>query len=149
MTDLAAIETLLHREIPLSREMGVRVVLASADAARIAAPLTPNINYSGTGFGGSLYSAAVLSCWLLVRTTIEANGFEFDTLVIQSGGMEYLKPVTDNFEAEARWPSEDGRVRFLEGLRRRKVFRTEIVALVTSGGETCASLTGRFVARVR
>lgn len=149
MTDLAAIETLLHREIPLSREMGVRVVFASSDAARITAPLTPNINYSGTGFGGSLYSAAVLSCWLLVRTTIEAKHFEFDTLVIQSGGMDYLKPVTANFEAEAHWPSEDGRTRFLDGLRRRKLFRTEIAATVTSDGEVCATLTGRFVARVR
>ena len=149
MTDLAATETLLHREIPLSREMGVRVFAASADAARISAPLTPNINYSGTGFGGSLYSAAVLSCWLLVRTTIEANGLEFDTLVIQSGGMDYLKPVTENFEAEAHWPSEEARARFLEGLRRRKLFRTEIAARVTSGGDICATLTGRFVARVR
>lgn len=149
MTDLTDIENLLHREIPLSREMGVQVLAATADAARIAAPLTPNINYSGTGFGGSLYSAAVLSCWILVRTTIETHGFEFDTLVIQSGGMEYLKPVTENFEAEAHWPSEDGRARFLEGLRRRKLFRTEIAATVTSDGEICATLTGRFVARVR
>lgn len=149
MTQLSDIQALLHREIPLSREMGVEVVAASPDAARISAPLTPNINYSGTGFGGSLYSAAVLSCWLLVRTTIEANGFELDTLVIQSGSMEYLKPVTGHFEGEARWPSDEARARFLEGLRRRRIFRTEIAASVTSGGETCATLTGRFVARVR
>lgn len=149
MSQLIEIESLLHREIPLSREMGVRVIAASPDAARIAAPLTPNINYSGTGFGGSLYSAAVLSCWLLVRTTIEASGLEFDTLVIQSGGMEYLKPVTAHFDGEATWPSEEARTRFLDALRRRKLFRTEIAAKVTSGGETCATLTGRFVARVR
>lgn len=149
MTELTAIEALLHREIPLSREMGAHVLVASRDLARIEAPLTPNINYSGTGFGGSLYSAAVLACWLLVRTTIEAEGLEMETLVIQSGAMEYLTPVTSGFEGEARWPSDEARMRFLDGLKRRRIFRTEIAGQVTCEGAVCATLVGRFVARIR
>lgn len=149
MTAFAAIEKLLHQEIPLAREMGVSVLAASANGAQIVAPLTPNINYSGTGFGGSLYSTAVLSCWLLVQATIKSAELELDTLVIQSGSMDYLHPVDSDFEGQASWPSEETRARFLGGLRRRRLFRTEVSAQIICKNIVCAQLIGRFVAQLR
>ncbi|NGP16503.1 YiiD C-terminal domain-containing protein [Devosia aurantiaca] len=59
MRTLADLERHLSDQIPLSREMAVGLTAASSDVVTLQAPLTPNINYTGTAFGGSLYSVAV------------------------------------------------------------------------------------------
>lgn len=143
------IVTLLHREIPLSKEMGIAVLEASEARVSIRAPLTPNINYSGTGFGGSLYSVAVLSAWLLLRMSIVNGGLDFETLVIQSGQADYLIPVEESFEGVASWIDDDARTRFLSGLVRHRQFRTNVAAQIICRDRTCAKFSGRFVARVR
>ena len=147
--ELSSLQELLHREIPVSAEMGITIVRASPDLVRLEAPLTPNINYNGTAFGGSIYTAAALSSWLLVSATLTAEGHEAESVVIQDGAIEYVHPANDGFEGESAWPSDESRSRFLRGLDRRGVARTQLAALVTCRGTVCASFEGRFVARVR
>jgi Putative thioesterase (yiiD_Cterm) len=65
--DAAALELSLHQRIPLSRAMGVAVLEAAPARVALAAPLAPNVNHSGTVFGGSAASVAVLSAWSLVE----------------------------------------------------------------------------------
>ena len=129
--------------------MRITIVRASPDLVRLEAPLTPNINYNGTAFGGSIYTVAALSSWLLVSATITAGDHEADYVVIQDGAIEYLQPADDRFEAESAWPSDESRSRCLQGLERRRVARSELAALVTCKGAVCATFEGRFVARVR
>src|SRR5581483_6434170 len=61
------IEQYLHRHIPLSAAMGVRVRAASPERVELAAPLAPNINHHETLFGGSGAAIATLSAWTLVN----------------------------------------------------------------------------------
>jgi thioesterase domain-containing protein len=147
--EFASLQDLLHREIPVSAEMGITIVSASPDLVRLEAPLMPNINYNGTAFGGSIYTVAALSSWLLVSAALTAEGHEAEYVVIQDGAIEYLQPATDRFEAESAWPSDESRPRFLRGLDRRGISRSQLAALVTCKGTVCASFEGRFVARVR
>jgi thioesterase domain-containing protein len=147
--DYSSLQALLHREIPVSAEMGITIVRASPDLVRLEAPLTPNINYNGTAFGGSIYTVAALSSWLLVSATLTAEGHEAESVVIQDGAIEYLHPANDRFEAESTWPSDGGRSRFLRGLDGKGVARSQLGALVTCKGAVCASFEGRFVARIR
>ena len=144
-----SLQELLHREIPVSAEMGIAIVRASPDLVRIAAPLTPNINYNGTAFGGSLYTVAALASWLLVSITLTDKGHEAEYIVIQDGAIEYLEPATDRFEAESAWPSEEDRSRFLRSLGQRRAGRSQLAAHVTCEGRVCAAFRGRFVARIR
>ena len=146
--DFSSLQRLLHREIPVSAEMGITIVRASPDLVRLEAPLTPNINYNGTAFGGSIYTVAALSSWLLLSATLTAGGIEADYVVIQDGAIEYLQPATDRFEAESAWPSDEARSRFLRGLDRRGVARSQLAARVTCRGAVCASFEGRFVASI-
>ena len=50
-----------HRKIPISAQMGLRVLSVDASTSRVSVPLAPNINHVMTAFGGSLYAAAALS----------------------------------------------------------------------------------------
>jgi thioesterase domain-containing protein len=147
--ELALLQELLHREIPVSAEMGITIVRASHGLVRLEAPLTPNINYNGTAFGGSIYTVAALSSWLLVSATLTAEGHEAESVVIQDGAIEYVQPANDRFEAESAWPDDESRSRFLRALERRRVARSQLAALVTCKGAVCAGFQGRFVARVR
>lgn len=146
--DFSSLQERLHREIPVSAEMGITIVRSSADLVRLEAPLTPNINYNGTAFGGSIYTLAALSCWLLLSTTLADAGHDAEYVVIQDGAIEYRTPATDRFEAESSWPGDDARTRFLRGVGRRGVARSQLAALVTCNGIVCASFSGRFVARI-
>lgn len=146
--DFSSLQVLLHREIPVSAEMGITIVHASPDVVRLEAPLTPNINYNGTAFGGSIYTVAALSSWLLVSATLTAEGHEAESVIFQDGAIEYLHPANDRFEAESGWPSDETRSRFLRGLDRRGVARAQLAALVTCEGSVCASFAGRFVVRL-
>ena len=46
----------LHREVPLTREMGISVAAYDGHELRVAADFEPNVNIHGTAFGGSLFS---------------------------------------------------------------------------------------------
>ena len=51
--DANAVERYLHRHIPLTAAMGVRVAAVTLQRAELRAPLAPNINHRETVFGGS------------------------------------------------------------------------------------------------
>ena len=64
----------LHERIPLSRAMGVRVLRAEPGGVVVEAPLAPNVNHSGTVFGGSASAVALLAAWALVEAAGAPSG---------------------------------------------------------------------------
>ena len=61
--DSRYLQSVLHHDIPLTREMGLKVVSWQDRQLRLQLPLVANINHKSTMFGGSLYCAAVLAGW--------------------------------------------------------------------------------------
>jgi thioesterase domain-containing protein len=59
------LEHYLHQHNPLSRAMGVEVVMADWHAVTLRAPLAPTINHRKTVFGGSASAVAILAAWAL------------------------------------------------------------------------------------
>jgi thioesterase domain-containing protein len=55
------LQQLLHREIPLSRAMGVTLQASGAEAVILHVPLGPNLNHQQNAFGGSLTTLALLA----------------------------------------------------------------------------------------
>lgn len=93
-TFCAQLEATLHKEIPISRFMGIRVLSFERDSLVISADLQPNINIHGTAFAGSLYSICALAGWGLVTLAIATRSVEA-SVVVASGSIGYLKPVQD------------------------------------------------------
>lgn len=146
--DPASFQKRLHHEIPISAEMKIEVVSVDAERAVVTAPLATNINHQSTAFGGSVNSLAVVSCWSLVTGYVELQGLKADYIVIQDSQIEYLKPITMDFKAEARWESEEGRERFLETLKKKARSRATFVSEVTTSEGVCATLKARFAAQL-
>jgi len=73
------VERYLHRNIPLSAAMGVRVRSATPRRVELEAPLAPNINHQSTVFGGSASALAMLSAWTLVHLGLRHASIEAAT----------------------------------------------------------------------
>src|SRR5689334_19499962 len=106
------IEQYLHRHIPLSVAMGIRVKLATPGRVELAAPLAPNINHHETLFGGSAAAVATLSAWTLVHVGLMDAKVEAAT-VIQRNVMSYEEPIRGDFVAVCTRIDEPAWERFL------------------------------------
>ena len=56
--DSTYLESILHRDIPLTRDMGLKVLDWQGRRLRLFLPLEANVNHKSTMFGGSLYCTA-------------------------------------------------------------------------------------------
>lgn len=130
----------LYEHIPLSKAMEV-TVRDVRPCVVLDAPLAPNINHRGTGFGGSIATLATLAAWSVVRLIIP----EGVRLVIAREEVDFVAPVTGDFSAIAEVSPEDAE-RFLMSLSRRGKARLTVEATVRGDGVACAQFRGQFVA---
>ncbi|MFJ2428522.1 YiiD C-terminal domain-containing protein [Pseudomonas sp. NPDC087804] len=130
-TDSHYLESVLHHDIPLTRDMGLRVLDWREQQLSLYLPLDPNVNHKSTMFGGSLYCGAVLAGWGWLHLRLKEEGITDGHIVIQEGQINYPLPVTG--DATAICPAPDERVwkKFLAMYQRhgraRLVLQTRIV----------------------
>ena len=139
------IEQYLHRHIPLTSAMGVRVKMATPDRVELAVPLAPNINHHETAFGGSAAALATLSAWTLVHMGLRYANVDAAT-VIQRNVMNYEEPIHGDFSAVCTLIDEAAWQRFLKTLERRGRGRVTMNAYLLFEGRKVASFEGDFVA---
>lgn len=139
------IEAYLHRHIPISAAMGVRVQACDAAGATLTAPLAPNLNHRATVFGGSASAVAILAAWTWLHFTLQTAG-QPSRLVIQKNGMEYLAPIVGDFEASCVAPSKATLEKFLHTLSRHDKARVTLGATLMCNGAKVATFTGGYVA---
>lgn len=151
MTQLARFQKRINDVIPLTRGLGVQLITYDGHQLLVSAPLEPNRNHQGTGFGGSLYAVAVTCAWGLVELTLEDFRLA-GNVVIQSGTMGYTDPVDDDFYAICHLPGEEEMARFRKSLARYGKGRLTLSASVYCGTPTStpkipavATFRGRFV----
>ena len=135
MIELATLlEKTLHEEIPLTREIGIQVAVATPDLVQLSAPLSPNINHKCTAFGGSLYAVAVLAGWSMVFARLNAAGLHAH-IVIQDAQIEYLLPVVETINARCELVSDTEFDRCLKLFSRKGRGRIALdVQIVTQQG---------------
>ncbi len=139
------IEAYLHRHIPISAAMGVRVQVCDATGATLAAPLAPNVNHRATVFGGSVSAVAILSAWTWLHFALQSAG-QASRLVIQKNGVEYLAPIAGEFAARCAAPQPADFEKFLRTLARHDKARLALGAGLTCDGTTVARFHGEYVA---
>jgi thioesterase domain-containing protein len=138
-------EQYLHRLIPLTVAMGVRVKVAAPGRVELTAPLAPNINHHETVFGGSASALATLSAWTLVHIGLRHAKVDATT-VIQRNVMSYQEPIHGDFSAVCTLVDDTGWQRFLKTVERRGRGRITMNAHLAFEGRQVASFEGDFVA---
>ncbi len=140
------LKTLL-KNIPLSAHLNVEIYKTEGKQIVLSAPLENNVNYAGTAFGGSIYSVSVLSCYLMLRNFLQNQNINFTSLVIQTGHIEYLKPITERFIASCSLVNENN---FLNILLKKKKARISLSSIVSHENQTepKAQFDGVFVVQI-
>lgn len=142
------LQQLLDQEIPLTRAMGLKVRRCTADGVTLGAPLAPNLNYTGTAFGGSLGAILVLAGWAYLWQLLERSGVE-GWVVVQETTTSYLQPVTRDFEASCAAPPAAQVELFVKTLRRWGRARITLEAVVGDPASPAARMRGSYVGFAR
>lgn len=145
--EAAALEQVLHRDIPLTAEMGVRVLSWQDHQLRLHLPLAPNINHKSTLFGGSLYCGAVLAGWGWLHLRLREAGIEGGHIVIQDGQISYPLPVRNDAVAICNPPDANDWDRFLNTYQRRGRARLTLPTHICEQGndQQAVCFVGQFV----
>jgi thioesterase domain-containing protein len=141
----AEIEAYLHRQIPISAAMGIRVRECDSGGATLSAPLLPNVNHRATVFGGSAASLAILAAWTWLHVMLRVAGHPA-RLVIQRNTMDYLAPITDAFEARCTAPLYPTKEKFMRSLQRYRKARITLGSVLTCAGVQVGGFSGDYVA---
>jgi thioesterase domain-containing protein len=139
------IEHYLHRHIPISAMMGVRVVACDPAGVVLRAPLAPNINHRATVFGGSASAVAILAAWTQLHFTLRQAGI-VERIVIQRNQIEYLAPITADFEAVCPALPAAALARLLKTFHRLGRARTGMIVELRCAGKVVAQFHGDYVA---
>ncbi|MBT2297275.1 YiiD C-terminal domain-containing protein [Pseudomonas fluorescens] len=145
--DSRYLESILHHDIPLTRDMGLKVLDWQARQLRLFLPLEANVNHKSTMFGGSLYCGAVLGGWGWLHLALREEGIEDGHIVIQEGQISYPLPVTSGATVICQAPEEKVWNRFLATYRRYGRARLTLQTQVTNAGSeaTAVQFVGQYV----
>lgn len=145
--DSRYLESILHHDIPLTRDMGLKVLDWQARQLRLSLPLAANVNHKSTMFGGSLYCAAVLVGWGWLHLRLRELGIDDGHIVIQEGQISYPLPVTGAAIARCAAPEEKTWERFLTLYQRRGRARLTLETTVSNAGsdEPAVTFNGQYV----
>jgi thioesterase domain-containing protein len=139
----AELQASLHERIPLSRAMGVVVLESDPERVVLHAPLAPNINHSGTVFGGSASAVAVLAAWATVEVRLQAAG-QPGRIVIRRSGMDFEQPIVEEFTATGSPPAAADWEKLLATLRRGRMGRIVVRSVLECAGQRVGELEGEF-----
>lgn len=141
------LESILHRDIPLTQAMGLKVLDWQSHQLRLQLPLEANVNHKSTMFGGSLYCGAVLVGWGWLHLRLREAGIEDGHIVIQEGKINYPLPVTSDATAICQAPSAAVWKKFVTMYERygraRLTLHTRIVNV--GSDEDAVTFTGQYV----
>ncbi|WP_350648011.1 YiiD C-terminal domain-containing protein [Pseudomonas sp. HY13-MNA-CIBAN-0226] len=145
--DSRHLESILHHDIPLTRDMGLKVLDWHDQQLRLHLPLEANVNHKSTMFGGSLYCAAVLAGWGWLHLRLREEGIEDGHIVIQEGQISYPLPVTMDAIAICQAPGAAQWKKFLAMYRRYGRARLTLQSRIVNAedAEDAVTFSGQYV----
>ena len=144
-SSIQALQATFDHEIPITREIGIRVAHYNGEQLALTAPIERNINHKATAFAGSLNSVVTLAGWGMIWLLLK----ELDitaTIVIQDSASHYRRPVTRDFTAICSRPHAEQVEQFARMLREKGRARLELAATISEHNALVMSFQGRYVA---
>jgi len=136
-------EKFFHERIPLTRAMGLRVVVDQVHGFALEAPVALNYNHLHTAFGGSINALATLAGYGFLWLALEDKSVH---LVVRSSSIQYWQPVRECIRAVCLEPRSSELADFHERLRGKGKARITLHVRVEENGILAAELEGVFVA---
>lgn len=133
----------LHREIPITRAMGVKVVSGSPGPLIVEAPLALNHNHLGTAFGGSLSTIATVAGYAFVWLELRDRSAH---VVIRDSTIKFRRPVRADLRATCHPPKADILSAFRSEFARKDKARLQLRVEIKDDDALAVEFVGIFVA---
>lgn len=146
-TPLRELTELLQGGIPLAEFMQIQVDRYDGDELRLSAPLEPNRNHKGTGFGGSLAAMATVTGWCFIQLKLREAGVNAE-LVIYRSDMRYRRPITGRLVSRCRAPAQAELERFHRDLDERRRASLELKVELLENERVALGYSGEYVAHL-
>ena len=143
--EIEAITKYLHRHLPLTKAMGLAATAYDGASRTLVAPLEPNLNNSGTAFGGSIATLAITAGWMALHLLLEREGISH-RLVIQKSTVSFDRPIDADVRAQTERLADDRAAAFVDDVRRRRRARITLQTKVFSQAQLAATHEGVYVA---
>lgn len=149
------LEKLIHKKIPLTKAMGLRVKKSSSQQVRFLLPKKPNLNHVGTVFGGTIGAAQAVACWGWLLNFFESEKLHGDSLhvVLRSSQSSYLAPVKNDLVVECVGPDKKAQRKFLKDLkmqgRARIVIGCAARSIELKSDQSCVQFEGVYVVSLK
>lgn len=145
MNTLKILEKTLHKEVPLTQQMGVKVQSHDGQELTLHADFEPNVNIHGTAFGGSLYSICAVTCWGMLHLKFEQAGLDAHCVLGQAK-ISYMLPVRGDIQARCRLPQDGSFELFMARLEQGERARIELTAEIITEDGPAVSYAGNYLA---
>jgi thioesterase domain-containing protein len=137
-------EQYFHEQIPITRAMGVRVVVHNENEFIVEAPVALNSNHLRTAFGGSINAVATLAAYGRVWLGLQNHAVH---VVVAESSIRFLRPVRQTIRATCLRPEHDKWAEFQTRFAEKGKAHITLRVKVIEAGETAAEFEGIFVAR--
>ena len=135
----------LHKEIPLTKLMGIDILDINNNELISKAPLDININDKGTAFGGSLSTLTTISAWSIAFLISKKFNIKNSNIVIINSNINFLRPVTKELYCKTIFPSKKEIETLEEKINEKNSGSIIINSNIIENGEICVEFTGRYV----
>ncbi len=142
---LSALTQTLYREVPLTHQMGVKVVDYVDDSLEITADFGPNVNIHGTAFGGSLFSICAVAGWALLHLEYEEAGVHALS-VLGDASIKYFRPVKGEIRALCHLPDSATFEPFIKRVGNGERAAIALVTEIWADDKVAARFHGRYSA---
>ena len=142
---MQALQATFDHEIPITREIGIKIAYYDGRQLALTAPIERNINHKSTAFAGSLNSVVTLAGWGMIWLILRQLDISA-TIVIQDSASHYRRPVTRDFTAICSRPPAEQVEQFAHMLSEKGRARLKLAATISEGDVLVMSFQGRYVA---
>lgn len=146
---LKKLENKLHKQIPLTNYMQMKIEKIEETRLFTSAPIEPNINDKKTGFAGSLSTLVTISAWSACYLIVEEQLKYKDTMIaVIKSDTSYRTPVTKELYCETTLPSKEEIERLKEKLETKGSGSLRIKSQIIEDEKVCVDFEGIYVIKI-
>jgi thioesterase domain-containing protein len=139
------LQTFLYQEIPLTKDMGLKIKEYSPELILTTAPLNQNINDKGSVFGGSSSALMIITAWSLIKLNCQKHGITSD-IVIHKNETTWNKALYEDLIIQARFKKSYNFNDIKHALKRSKPQRVEcFIELQDEAANIYSTMTTKYV----
>lgn len=137
------LESLVHKEIPITKALDIRIEDLTSNSIRVEAPFEANKNIHNTAFAGSIYTVGTIAGWSLVNS-IAVNHQLKGSVVLAKADIQYKKPINGDIIAQCSVADASTIDSFIMSFQRKKRARISLEIEIIEDGVIKAQLHANF-----